>query len=85
MIFEFAEIKCILEVLRILDKGKSKYSILFKETKVSHTTLQSVLKKLVEKGFVKRDVIDHMKVDYLIAEKGEKLFDNLEKLKRLVV
>ena len=68
MIFDFAEIRCILDVLKILSKGKSKYSTMFKDTKVSHTTLQSVLKDLIQKKFIKRVVLDHMNVDYEITE-----------------
>ncbi len=81
MIFDSAEIRCIFNILSILEKGKSKYSIMFKKTKVSHTTLQSVLKDLIEKRFIKRKVIDHMNVDYEISEKGRKLLRKLEELK----
>jgi len=70
--------------LKILEKGKSKYTKMFKQTKVSHTTLQSVLKDLTEKKFIKRKVIDHMNVDYEITEKGRKLLRRLEELKELL-
>ena len=84
MIFEFAEIRCILDILRILKKGKSKYSIMFKETKVSHTTLQNCLKELIERDFIKRIVIDHMVIDYEINEKGEKLLIKLNELREII-
>lgn len=84
MIFEFVEIRCILEILSILSKGKSKYSLMFKETKVSHTTLQSVLKQLTQKEFIKRIVIDHMVIDYEIDNKGKLLLRKLKELKRIV-
>ena len=54
MIFDFTENRCIFEILRILSKGKSKYSKMFKETKVSHTTLQRVLKDLEKKYLLSR-------------------------------
>ncbi|GAI84687.1 unnamed protein product, partial [marine sediment metagenome] len=41
MIFNSVGIRCIFDILKILGKGKSKYSVMFKETKASHTTLQS--------------------------------------------
>jgi len=84
MIFEFAETRCISQVLGILHKGKSKYPMMFKETKASHTTLQRVLKKLAQKGFVERKVKDHRIVDYTITDKGKKLLKNLEGLKKLL-
>ena len=84
MIFDFAEIRCILDVLKILNKGKSKYSTMFKETKVSHTTLQMVLKDLIEKKFIKKYNIGHMNVDYEISDKGKKLLNFLIQLQELL-
>ncbi|MEK6859944.1 MAG: DUF4364 family protein [Nanoarchaeota archaeon] len=85
MIFERnKEIYCIFEVLRILVKKKSKYSFMFKQTRVSHTTLQSVLRDLVLKGFVKKQDIGHMNVDYEITEKGKRLLSLLTEMKNLV-
>ncbi len=84
MIFDFAEIRCILDILKILEKGKSKYSIMFKETKASHTTLQIVLKDLIEKKFIKKYNIGHMNVDYEISDKGKKLLSFLIQLKELL-
>lgn len=84
MIFEFAEISCTLEVLRILNKKESRYSILFKTTKVSHTTLQRVLKELANKRFIIRDDIGHQKVNYKITEKGRDLFKVLLNLNETV-
>ncbi len=80
MILDSAENKCILEVLKILNKGKSKYSIMFKETKVSHTTLQSCLKQLVEKKFIKKHDIGHQNVDYEITSQGNRLLSKLIEL-----
>lgn len=84
MIFNFAEVRCILEVLKILGKRKSKYSLMFKETKVSHTTLQSVLKELSDKKFIIKYDIGHQNVDYEISEKGRKLLDSLLELQKLL-
>ncbi len=84
MIFDFAEVRCILDVLKILKRGKSKYSIMFKETKVSHTTLQIVLKDLIEKKFINKYNIGHMNVDYEISDKGKKLLSFLIQLQELL-
>ena len=84
MIFDSVEIKCIIDILKILYKGKSKYSIMFKKTKTSHTTLQSVLKDLMKGRFIKRHDIGHMNVDYEITEKGRKLLRKLEELKEIL-
>jgi len=84
MIFDFVEVRCILEVLKILNVGKSKYSEMFRRTKVSHTTLQSVLKELNEKGFIVKYDIGHQKVDYETTNKGRKLLSNLSQLNELV-
>lgn len=81
MILSSRESSCILEILQILDKGKSKYGRMFKETKVSHTTLQRVLKYLARKKFIKKHDIGHMKVDYEITNKGRKLLKLLNDLK----
>lgn len=84
MIFDFAEVRCTIDILRILSKGKNKYSAMFKETKVSHTTLQIVLKELIDKRFIKRDDIGHMNVDYEITEKGRKLLKVLRELEEIL-
>ena len=84
MIFNFAEVRCILDILKILNKGKSKYSIMFKETKMSHTTLQNVIKDLIKKKFIRKYDIGHMNVNYEIGEKGRKLLRKLEELKEIL-
>jgi len=81
MIFDFAETRCILEILKILNTRESKYSIMFKETKVSHTTLQSVLKELEEGKFLIKHNKGHMDVDYEITEKGKRLLKQLNELR----
>lgn len=81
MIFEFREITCIFEVLKILSKGKSKYSFMFKATKVSHTTLQSVLRDLVNNKLIIKENKGHKNVDYNMTNKGKKLLDILYQLK----
>ena len=84
MIFDFTENKCILEVLNILSGETSKYTDMFRKTKVSHTTLQRVLRKLNESKFIIKDNRGHQEVDYKITEEGRKLLFLLLKLKRLV-
>ena len=84
MIFDFAEIRCTLEVLIILEKEKSRYSVLFKKTQVSHTTLQKVLRDLIRKKFIDKNK-DYetrgIRSFYEINNKGKKLLRDLEELK----
>jgi len=84
MLFDSKEAYCILEVLKILNKGKSKYNLMFRTTKVSHTTLQSVLKELEDRKFIKKYDIGHMNVDYEITDKGKKLLSNLIQIHDLI-
>ena len=81
MICEITKVKCILEILQILSKGKSKYTLLFKETKVSHTTLQNVLKEMEKKNLIEKQNIGHQKVDYFITKKGNSTLEKLLGLK----
>ena len=83
MIFNFAEVRCIFEVLKMLNIGKSKYSDMFRKTKVSHTTLQSVLKELAKKEFIVKYDIGHQKVDYELTNRGKKLLVVLAQLNEL--
>ncbi len=85
MIFKFKEISCTYAVLKMLSKEKSKYSKMFKETKVSHTTLQRSLKELINKEFIVKRDIGHQNVDYEITEKGKKLLINLNNLYNLTI
>ena len=84
MIFKYAEVRCILKILNMLNNGKSRYGIMFKETKVSHTTLQSVLRYLLTKKFIKRIESDYKVVDYEITKKGKELLEKLEDLKDIL-
>ncbi len=84
MIFDFARTRCALEVLRILDRRKTKYSVMFRETRVSHTTLQRVLAELAGKKFIRKHDIGHQNVDYGITEKGRRLLRALLNLQALL-
>lgn len=84
MILDTAEAKCVIQVLKILERGESKYSIMFKETKASHTTLQGVLRELVSKKLIVKKDIGHMNVDYSITENGEKLCLKLNEISKLL-
>ena len=57
---------------------------MFRKTKVSHTTLQSVLRELTEKGFIVKYDIGHQKVDYEITQRGRRLLVVLLELNQLV-
>ncbi len=75
MIFDTAEERCTVEILKILEKKKTRYSERFKKTKVSHTTLQNVLKYLLEKKFISKN-----EEGYEISEEGKRLLKKLEEL-----
>ena len=57
---------------------------MFKKTKVSHTTLQTVLKDLVSKKFVKKQDVGHQNVNYTLTDKGRKFLDYLLKLQEIL-
>lgn len=57
---------------------------MFKETKVSHTTLQNVLCKMQENHLINKYDIGHKKVDYEITEKGLKCLLVLREFKRVL-
>lgn len=84
MIFEFTKNQCALEVLQILFNRKTKYSEMFRKTKVSHTTLQSVLRELATKEFILKYNIGHQNVDYEITLKGKELLKTLSQLKEII-
>jgi len=84
MVFWNKEINCTYGVLLILNKGTSKYKLMYREIKVSHTILQKVLKTLLRKGFITRQDLGHMKVNYQITKEGQELFETLNKLQKLI-
>lgn len=84
MLLDSAENMCTLKVLRILHKGISKYSWLFKKTKFSHTTLQNVLKDLIKGKYVKKNTEDKLHTSYDITNKGKKLLKQLLQLEQLI-
>ena len=84
MLLDTKEAKCILQVLLIMNNKKSKYNLMFRKTKVSHTTLQKALKELNEKKFIKKYDIGHKKVDYQITDKGKRLLEYLLKLQEIL-
>jgi len=79
VIFKFKENECLHGVLKILNREDSNYGKMFKETRVSHTTLQKVLKYLIIKGFVLRKG-----GIYGISEQGKDIFNKLDILKKLL-
>jgi len=84
MIFQNKSVVTMMNILNILQKGKSKYSIMFKGTKASHTTLQLTLNYLIKKKFIKKYNKGHMDVDYEITLKGKELLEKLEELKEML-
>lgn len=84
LFFNSQENKCIFGILMILHKEKSTYTKMFKQTKVSHITLQRALFQLQQEHLIMKYDIGHKKVDYKITEKGIKVLVSLQELKRLV-
>ncbi len=80
MIVDTAEAQCTSQVLSILSKDKSRYNEMFRTTKVSHTTLQTVLTELESKRFIKKIEIGSTGTEYEITEKGKKLLQQLQQL-----
>lgn len=76
--FDSAKERCVIRVLRVLEKRNETYSNLFKKTKFSHITLQNSLKYLVKRNFIKKIEF------YEITKKGEELLEKLEDLKSFV-
>lgn len=69
----------MLKVLNILNKNASTYGKFFRETKVSHTTLQRVLYYLVNKGFVNKT-----EKGYELNKKGKLLFEKLNEINSIL-
>ena len=79
MIFKFKENQCLLEVLRILNKNNTTYGKFYKETKVSHTTLQRALYYLIDKKFINKT-----KEGYEINNRGKFLFEKLNEINSIL-
>ena len=79
MIFKFKENQCLLEVLRILNKNNTTYGKFYKETKVSHTTLQRVLYYLIDKKFVNKT-----KEGYKLNNRGKLLLEKLNEINSIL-
>ena len=80
MLFNTAKNKCLLEILKSLSRSHASYSHLFKKTKVSHITLQTALRELLEKGLVVKTESKGFRKQYAITEKGKTI---LRKMKYL--
>lgn len=81
MIFLIKSVKCIHNILYMLNKNKENYAKLYKEIGLSHETLQTSLRYLLEKKFIGKEDHGHKKSFYKISEKGKEYFELLGKLK----
>lgn len=84
MLFKSAEMNCLSIVLKLLEKRKSRYKSMLKESQVSHNTLQAVLKYLIEKQFIKRHESWYKSVEYEISKKGKKFLKLLLEVESMV-
>ena len=84
LFFSTKENHCVFGVLTALYQRKSTYTKMFRDTKVSHTTLQLVLEKMQSSGLIVKYDIGHKKVDYEITKKGTQCLLLLLELKKLV-
>ena len=57
---------------------------MFKHTKVSHTTLQAVLKEAINTQLIEKEDIGHQNVNYRITGKGKKVYNYLLELNKLI-
>jgi len=57
---------------------------MFKESKISHTTLQRALSELIKKKFIKKYDLGHQNVDYGISDKGKELLRLLSELRQFL-
>lgn len=83
MLFQDKKSQCTYQILEILNQGKSKYTTMFKQTKVSHKTLQTALQELIQDNFINKQDIGHKKVDYTITPKGTKFYQQLTELRKM--
>lgn len=83
MIFSITIIETIYNVLYILQNKKANYASLYKETRVSHITLQTALKTLLKGEYIKKEDKGHKKSYYEITPKGEKYFSLLKQLREM--
>ncbi len=84
LFFSTKENHCVFGVLTVLQQKKSTYTKMFRETKVSHTTLQLVLEKMQATGLIAKYDIGHKKVDYEITKKGTHCLLLLRDLKKVL-
>ncbi|MEK6927101.1 MAG: winged helix-turn-helix transcriptional regulator [Nanoarchaeota archaeon] len=84
MIVDTAEARCTCEVLFMLSKDKARYNQMFKTTKVSHTTLQKVLKELEKDKFIQKNKIGSIDTEYEMTEKGKKFLIQIDVLKEIL-
>jgi len=83
MIFSIKIIRCIYNILAILGRNRENYTYLYKEIGLSHETLQTALKYLLENNFILREDKGHKKSYYLISIKGKEALYKLEELKEI--
>ncbi len=84
LFFSTKENQCVFGVLTVLQQKKSTYTKMFRQTKVSHTTLQLVLEKMLSHNLIVKYDIGHKKVDYDITKKGMQCLLLLRELKRIL-
>jgi predicted transcriptional regulator len=83
MIFSITLVRGIYEILEFLNNKKENYAHLYKETGISHETLQTALKFLVIKKLIEKEDKGHKKSFYRISEKGRTYLLYMKKLKEL--
>ncbi len=84
LFFNTKENLCLFGILSVLHRNKSTYTKMFRETKVSHTTLQLALEKMQKEGLIAKYDIGHKKVDYEITKKGTQCLILLQEVKKLL-
>ncbi|MBT4165796.1 hypothetical protein HOE04_02040 [archaeon] len=81
MIFKIKIVECLYKILYMLNKKNENYASLYKDIGLSHDTLQTALKYLLEKDLIVREDKGHKKSYYVISDRGKKYLELLVELK----
>ncbi len=70
------------KILDMLNKKKENYSNLYREIGMSHETLQTVLRYLLEEKLIVKENKGHKKSYYIMSDRAKKYLGLLKELER---
>lgn len=86
MVFNSKEDLCAIEILKILSKGRSRYTKIYSKLDYYINTYQKAIKFLVDNELILREELGYKNVRYTITEKGFKFLNlNMEARKIIVL